>query len=202
MSAAHIEPESVPVRRHLNNAHDDETLTRIVELSERYTYGQIATMLGLKSRNVVAGIVHRASRGLYPHVKVMGADLVRRAKDAKRQTREEMRNQRDALALARMERKNAKRRAERALAAAARAADSAARQKLSKRPMDWAEREALRAEADRLPVRRLTLMEIGRGDCHWPLTETPGTLFCALPASPGKPYCDCHQAVAYRGFQR
>ena len=47
--------------------------------------------------------------------------------------------------------------------------------------------------------RRLSITELHHGDCRFPLGTVgePDFAFCGLPALEGKPYCQCHSALAY-----
>jgi GcrA cell cycle regulator len=49
-------------------------------------------------------------------------------------------------------------------------------------------------------ARRLTLMQLTERTCKWPVGDpaTDDFWFCGLPATPGKPYCDTHVAVAFQ----
>ncbi|MCB1371612.1 MAG: GcrA cell cycle regulator [Rhodobacteraceae bacterium] len=48
--------------------------------------------------------------------------------------------------------------------------------------------------------RKLTLMQLTERTCKWPVGDpaTEEFWFCGLPASPGKPYCEAHVAVAFQ----
>lgn len=48
----------------------------------------------------------------------------------------------------------------------------------------------------------ITLLELGHGDCRWPVGEVdgPDTLFCGARSELGTPYCEHHNALA-RGKQ-
>jgi GcrA cell cycle regulator len=50
-------------------------------------------------------------------------------------------------------------------------------------------------------ARNLSLLDLGRGDCHWPVGDpgTPGFAFCGAPgAAPAdrRPYCPYHMRLA------
>lgn len=47
--------------------------------------------------------------------------------------------------------------------------------------------------------RNLTVLDLRPGDCRWPHGHPgqPGFGFCGAPSVPGKPYCACHDAIAY-----
>ena len=49
-------------------------------------------------------------------------------------------------------------------------------------------------------AKRLTLMQLTERTCKWPIGDpaTDDFWFCGLPATPGKPYCDTHVAVAFQ----
>ena len=49
-------------------------------------------------------------------------------------------------------------------------------------------------------ARRLSLMQLTERTCKWPVGDpaTDDFWFCGLPATPGKPYCDTHVAVAFQ----
>src|SRR5262245_11518 len=52
----------------------------------------------------------------------------------------------------------------------------------------------------KLPMRRVTLMELRPQRCHWPVGEPgePGFCFCGN-ATDGRPYCAPHHAFAHHG---
>lgn len=49
-------------------------------------------------------------------------------------------------------------------------------------------------------AKRLSLMQLTERTCKWPVGDpaTEDFWFCGLPASPGKPYCETHVAVAFQ----
>ncbi|QDL91953.1 GcrA cell cycle regulator [Paroceanicella profunda] len=49
-------------------------------------------------------------------------------------------------------------------------------------------------------ARKLDLMQLTERTCKWPIGDpaTEEFWFCGLPATPGKPYCDAHVAVAFQ----
>lgn len=49
-------------------------------------------------------------------------------------------------------------------------------------------------------AKKLTLMQLTERTCKWPVGDpaTDDFWFCGLPATPGKPYCDTHVAVAFQ----
>jgi hypothetical protein len=48
-------------------------------------------------------------------------------------------------------------------------------------------------------MRCVELMELGPGECKWPITEGPPHRFCGCEAASGHVYCGWHCARAYRG---
>jgi hypothetical protein len=51
-----------------------------------------------------------------------------------------------------------------------------------------------------IPRGPVTIYELGRSDCHWPLGkhhDHPPYLYCGLPAFEGRPYCSEHCGIAY-----
>jgi GcrA cell cycle regulator len=55
------------------------------------------------------------------------------------------------------------------------------------------------AEVER-KAKRLSLMQLTERTCKWPVGDpaTDDFWFCGLPATPGKPYCEAHVAVAFQ----
>ncbi len=55
------------------------------------------------------------------------------------------------------------------------------------------------AEVER-KAKRLSLMQLTERTCKWPVGDpaTDDFWFCGLAATPGKPYCDAHIAVAFQ----
>jgi GcrA cell cycle regulator len=68
-------------------------------------------------------------------------------------------------------------------------------------PMTEDRREALAnlAEIEKT-ARRVSLLDLTERVCKWPIGDPtePNFHFCGLPASPGKPYCAAHVAVAFQ----
>lgn len=52
------------------------------------------------------------------------------------------------------------------------------------------------------PPLSVTLMQLKRGDCYWPVTATGPFFFCGHRAVDGKRYCSEHQAAAHEAPSR
>lgn len=51
------------------------------------------------------------------------------------------------------------------------------------------------AEPPAAPPLNLTLMQLGKCDCRWPVTASAPFLFCGHNALPGSPYCSDHTSA-------
>lgn len=51
------------------------------------------------------------------------------------------------------------------------------------------------AEPPAAPPRNLTLMQLGKCDCRWPVTASAPFFFCGHKAVPGSPYCSDHTSA-------
>lgn len=183
---------------------------KVLAMQADYSYSEIAKELGLKSRNIVAGIVHRhkhlvdalpsdVAKVRTKRIARVNSGLdVERRKARDREWSRQRRRRDAAAAQGRSVEDIEKALAEKRAAAAARVANAVIRAGVKRPPVE-PDRMVLVERAAALEMRGMAMLDLRPDDCRWIVGDPRADhSFCGIKAPFGRSYCDTHHALVYQ----